>query len=174
MACAKQQLLLCSVAEQISYHPERVVRDEKHGLLASHSLKPFDTLCSYRRRINTTMAPRWTLLPAALFGVLASLSVFLPSAEAGCCPNACSGHGTCTVDDACVCYSNWQVRERFAVRSAGVCVLGALARVVIRRCLVCGMMMMVLLSQIDCNRCLDNEARGCWDKTLVTPGGATV
>ncbi|CAM9181022.1 unnamed protein product [Pylaiella littoralis] len=58
------------------------------------------------------MAPSRWMLPTTL-GMLFSLSAFLPSAEAGCCPNACSGHGTCTVDDACVCYSNWQNGEEF-------------------------------------------------------------
>ncbi|CAM9581896.1 unnamed protein product, partial [Hapterophycus canaliculatus] len=58
------------------------------------------------------MGPSRLMLSATL-GVLFSLSVILPSAQAGCCPNACSGHGTCTVDDACVCYSNWQNGEEF-------------------------------------------------------------
>lgn len=66
-------------------------------------------ILSHVAAATTTMAPSRWMLPATL-GVVFSLSVFLPSAEAGCCPNACSGHGTCTVDDACVCYSNWQVR----------------------------------------------------------------
>ncbi|CAM9609737.1 unnamed protein product [Chrysoparadoxa australica] len=39
------------------------------------------------------------------------LALALPFARAGCCPNACSGHGTCGVDDQCTCYPNWQNGE---------------------------------------------------------------
>ncbi len=40
--------------------------------------------------------------------ILASIS---PFSLGGCCPNACSGHGSCDVSDACTCYSNWQNGE---------------------------------------------------------------
>ncbi|CAM9454360.1 unnamed protein product [Phaeothamnion confervicola] len=46
---------------------------------------------------------------AGLAGV--ALLRMAPLVHAGCCPNACSGHGSCSVDDSCVCYSNWQSGE---------------------------------------------------------------
>ncbi|CAN0215751.1 unnamed protein product [Discosporangium mesarthrocarpum] len=54
------------------------------------------------------MAPLRTVVSVVSVLIMGGV---VPFAEAGCCPNACSGHGTCTVDDACVCYSNWQNGE---------------------------------------------------------------
>lgn len=106
---SKQLFLVCSLAGYIftPYHLHSHLlgnREEScsQGVIRSCLTRVFSAT-------TTTMAPSRWMLPAAL-GFIFSLSVFLPSAEAGCCPNACSGHGTCTVDDACVCYSNWQVR----------------------------------------------------------------
>jgi len=38
---------------------------------------------------------------------LVSLALVLSAAHAAC-PNKCSGHGDCTVNDICVCYQDWQ------------------------------------------------------------------
>ena len=40
--------------------------------------------------------------------LLAVLSAMVSSVY-GACDNACSGHGTCTLDDVCKCYDNWGI-----------------------------------------------------------------
>jgi len=39
--------------------------------------------------------------------IVAALALVLSAANAAC-PNACSGHGTCNVNDVCECFQNWQ------------------------------------------------------------------
>ncbi|KAG7399925.1 hypothetical protein PHYBOEH_007611 [Phytophthora boehmeriae] len=38
---------------------------------------------------------------------LVAVLALLPSVVFGACPNKCSGHGTCTLNDVCVCQQNW-------------------------------------------------------------------